>query len=140
MRRVLVPFDGSPSAKRAVQYVADSAGTGGPIQVHVINVQEPVMVDDASAEVLREIEQSQREAGRKATLEAAAVLQRAAVPHQLHVEIGLVADTIARQAEILGCETIVMGTRGHGTVAGFFLGSVAVKVVHLAHVPVTLVK
>ena len=33
-----------------------------------------------------------------------------------------------------------MGTRGMGAVAGLVMGSVAQKVVHLAAVPVTLVK
>jgi nucleotide-binding universal stress UspA family protein len=33
-----------------------------------------------------------------------------------------------------------MGTRGLGALAGLALGSVATKVVHLAEVPVTLVR
>jgi nucleotide-binding universal stress UspA family protein len=33
-----------------------------------------------------------------------------------------------------------MGTRGMGGVKGLFMGSVAMKVVHLSKVPVTLVK
>ncbi len=33
-----------------------------------------------------------------------------------------------------------MGTRGLGEGGSFFLGSVAVKIVHLAGIPVTLVK
>jgi nucleotide-binding universal stress UspA family protein len=38
------------------------------------------------------------------------------------------------------CDAIVMGTRGMGAVSGLVLGSVATKVIHLADVPVTLVK
>ena len=33
-----------------------------------------------------------------------------------------------------------MGTRGMGTIANLALGSVATKVIHLANIPVTLVK
>jgi nucleotide-binding universal stress UspA family protein len=33
-----------------------------------------------------------------------------------------------------------MGTHGVGGIAGLLLGSVASKVIHLAHVPVTVVK
>ena len=50
------------------------------------------------------------------------------------------ATTIARRADSLQCEGIVMGTRGMGAIANLLLGSVAAKVVHLANVPVTLVK
>ena len=38
------------------------------------------------------------------------------------------------------CEQIVMGSRGMGTVSNLVLGSVNSKVIHLANVPVLLVK
>jgi nucleotide-binding universal stress UspA family protein len=43
-------------------------------------------------------------------------------------------------AEEQRVDGIVMGTRGLGPVKGLVLGSVANKVIHLAEVPVTLVK
>jgi nucleotide-binding universal stress UspA family protein len=57
-----------------------------------------------------------------------------------HVRIGAPAEVIAAYAAEKGCDAIVMGTRGMGAVAGLVMGSVAQKVVHLASVPVTLVK
>lgn len=142
MRKILIPYDGSASAKRAVQHMADNAKACGPVQVHILNVQEnPVYFDGAVSDaVLREVQQAQLDLGRKVALEAAAVLQQAGVSHQLHVSTGLAGQTIAKEADTLGCESIVMGTRGHGAVASLLLGSVALKVIHLAHVPVTLVK
>lgn len=47
---------------------------------------------------------------------------------------------IARAARRLKCESIVMGTRGMGTIGNLFLGSVATRVIHLARIPVTLIK
>jgi nucleotide-binding universal stress UspA family protein len=47
---------------------------------------------------------------------------------------------IAALAWELGCDLIVMGTHGMGSIAGLALGSVASKVIHLAGVPVTVVK
>ena len=35
---------------------------------------------------------------------------------------------------------IVMGTRGLGGIQGLLLGSVAMQVIHLAEVPITLIK
>jgi nucleotide-binding universal stress UspA family protein len=40
----------------------------------------------------------------------------------------------------LSIEEVVMGTRGMGTLGTLLLGSVAYRVVHLVHVPVTLVR
>ena len=44
------------------------------------------------------------------------------------------------QAKKVGASEIIMGTRGLSRVSRFLLGSVAMKVVQLASVPVTLVK
>ena len=47
---------------------------------------------------------------------------------------------LAKRAEELGCDEIIMGTRGMGAIGNLVMGSVATKVVHLAGIPVTLVK
>jgi nucleotide-binding universal stress UspA family protein len=47
---------------------------------------------------------------------------------------------IADYARDEGCALIVMGTRGLGSIANMLLGSVATKVIHLAEVPVLLIK
>jgi nucleotide-binding universal stress UspA family protein len=53
---------------------------------------------------------------------------------------GQVAKTIVEVAGEEGVDQIVMGTRGLGGVQGLLLGSVATQVIHLADVPVTLLK
>ncbi len=50
------------------------------------------------------------------------------------------ASTITEFADSHGCTQIVIGTRGHSGLTGTLLGSVAMKVVHLAKVPVLLVR
>jgi nucleotide-binding universal stress UspA family protein len=47
---------------------------------------------------------------------------------------------IANLARRLRCDSIVMGTRGMTALGNLVLGSLATRVVHLAGVPVTLVK
>jgi nucleotide-binding universal stress UspA family protein len=56
------------------------------------------------------------------------------------VLVGHIGQTIARRADELGCDGIVMGTSGRGALGNLLLGSVATKVIHHAKVPVTLVK
>jgi nucleotide-binding universal stress UspA family protein len=53
---------------------------------------------------------------------------------------GEVAQSIAQMVESQAMDEVVMGTRGTGTFGALLLGSVAYRVVHLVHVPVTLVK
>jgi nucleotide-binding universal stress UspA family protein len=59
---------------------------------------------------------------------------------ETRAEYGPVAETIDRIARETQADQIVMGTRGLGRVRGLLLGSVATQVVHLADIPVTLVK
>ena len=53
---------------------------------------------------------------------------------------GMIAPEIVRVATVAGIDQIAMGTRGLGSLGSFLLGSVAQRVVHLAGVPVLLVK
>ena len=57
-----------------------------------------------------------------------------------YTAIGEPALEIVAFAKKHRCGSIVMGSRGHGRIAGLVLGSVAAKVLHLASCPVTIVK
>jgi len=141
MHKLLVAYDASPAARRALEYVVATFGGGAPVQVIVLNVQErPVCVDGFTGTMMDEFERSLREEGERIVLEAAEVLQGGGIAHRLHVQLGATAQTIADQAESYGCDAIVMGTHGHGALTGLLLGSTATKVIHLVNVPVTLVK
>ena len=55
-------------------------------------------------------------------------------------EVGEPATEIVRVAQEKGVDQIVMGTHGRGAVGSLLMGSVAQRVMHLAKVPVVLVK
>lgn len=55
------------------------------------------------------------------------------------VRLGFAAGAILREAEARNAGMIVMGTRGHGAVRGFALGSVAMRAAHASPLPVCLV-
>lgn len=64
----------------------------------------------------------------------------AGVSFTSQVLIGDIPESIVSCAENLGCDGIVMGTRGMGAIGNLVMGSVATKVIHLTRLPVTLVK
>ncbi|HEY9183674.1 MAG TPA: universal stress protein [Gammaproteobacteria bacterium] len=145
--KVVLPFDGSPSAGRAVAYVVDLAArvTKQRITVELINVQDATVdlpgafVRDA-ADVAEQLASSALERGGKLLAKPSATLERAGLKARSKVLLGEPADEIAAHVKDTGADAVVMGTRGLGVVGGLVLGSVASKVVHLVKVPVTLVK
>ena len=53
--------------------------------------------------------------------------------------VGPIAESIVDQARQSGSNMIYMGTRGMTALANVLLGSVATRVLHLAHIPVVLI-
>lgn len=141
MRKALVPVDGSPNSGRAVSHVVELAGLCPSMDIVLLNVQ-PEIDDWQVRRFLKkeEVEAMEESKGGDALQSARALLDAARVRYTPQVLIGPVAETIAKTALEQNCDGIVMGTRGLGAVAGAVLGSVASQVVHLADVPVTLVK
>jgi nucleotide-binding universal stress UspA family protein len=142
MAKLLVPVDGSENSLRAVDFVIKKAGWyREPVEIHLLNVQPPIV----SGNVTMFISQDQlndyyQEEGLKALESARRKLEAAKVPYQHHILVGDPAEMIARFARERGCDQILMGTRGLGAIGSLLLGSVATKVIHLADVPVLLVK
>lgn len=140
--KILLPVDGSENSLRAVRHViAMKEQFHDPIEVHLLNVQLPV----ASGAVKMFISQQQlndfyRDEGVVALKDARALLDQAGVSYQHHIGVGDLAGTIVSYAKEKQCRQIVIGTRGRGSFAGALLGSVTTKVIHLADMPVLLIK
>lgn len=142
--RVVLPFDGSPSAGRAVDYIVDLAQRIDKIEVDLVNVQTAagglaVFGRDA-ADVATRVTQSSMEQGSRMLSGAVEKLKAAGVGVKAAVLLGEPAETIAAHVKDSRANAVVMGTRGLGAVGGLVLGSIASKVVHLVKVPITLVK
>ncbi len=143
MRRLLVAYDGSDNSKRALQYVVDLArDTGMALQIHVVNVQhEPIIYGEyVTSAMIDELNNSLMAKSRSVLDEAAAMLQAGGLTCETHTQQGNVAEQINDAVKRLGCDTVVMGTRGLGSFTGLVLGSVASRVIHEVSVPVLLVK
>lgn len=141
MPAILVPVDGSANSLRALA-CAIAQAKRNKAMVHVLNVYQPP--DDYGMVKAYLSKQRYREMaaerGRAALAPAIKKLQRSRIKYVAHIINGDIAETIARAAKRLKCESIIMGTRGMSALGNLVLGSVANKVLHLAAIPVTFVK
>lgn len=140
MRKVLLPVDGSDSAFQATLYVMDFVQKHGPLEVHVVNVQPKPLewqTRGTDKEVINDPQAIEAHMVMKPILHA---LNEEEIAHQTHIKLGDPAEVLAALADELGCDHIVMGTRGLGAISGIVLGSVTRKVLHLTRIPVICIK
>ena len=140
MRNVLLPVDGSEHAYQAAQFMVDFIRQHGPVDVHVVNVEPKPLEWQTHGMEAQAIEAHLAARAHIAMKPVLHLFSEAGIACHHHVKRGDVAETVAALAEDLGCDTIVMGTRGLGAISGLALGSVARKVLHLTHLPVVCVK
>lgn len=141
MQTILLPVDGSENSSRAVKRAIEIVKEYGDAKLLLVTAYPPI----ASGNVRRffsadEIQAFYQDEGRTALAPAKALLDEAGIDYEEEVLVGPVAQTIADYAKKKQVDTIIMGTRGLGTVTGMVLGSVTTKVLSLVDVPVLLVK
>jgi nucleotide-binding universal stress UspA family protein len=135
MKPVLVAYDGSESARRALDQ-ASAIADGHPVTV--VSVAELLpQVGRAGAMLLpEEVEERERELA-----EAVQILKDRGVSDVRAVERrGDAAEKIIDEAEREDAELIVLGTRGLSPVKGWMLGSVSTRVMHHAPCNVLVVR
>ena len=137
--RILVPMDGSEPALRALDLAIRRAKAAGG-EVRLLNVQTaiPASVGDFVGDGA--VQGHYRDEGEKALGAARERLAASGVRHVAETRAGSAAEVIAADAAEAGCDEIVMGSRGLSGLSSMLLGSVADRVLHLAAVPVTIVK
>ncbi len=143
MEKILFPVDGSDHAVRAAEFLVSSRAKhakAGELELHLLNVQTPLPSLASQAAGADRVRQHHHDEGLEALKRVRAVLDAAGVAYVFHIGVGEPAEVIASYVKDKGCGEVVMGTRGLGSVSSMVLGSVATKVIHLASVPVTLVK
>ena len=143
MTRILIAVDGSShSAKVAKAAIRQAAACRQVPELHLIYVHLPVptlggLIRPIGHEALQRY---YREEGEDALRGAKKLFDRAKLECSMHIMVGPVAESLAREAKKLKCDLIIMGTHGMGAVSGMLLGSVATKTVHLAQCPVMLIR
>jgi nucleotide-binding universal stress UspA family protein len=141
MTKVLVPVDGSVNALHALDLVIKSIADGRSLDVHLLNVQPQILSGHARMYLKKDVvDEYYQEEAEKALKPAKDKLDQAGIKYVASYQVGNVPDIIAKYVKAKGCELVVMGTRGLGSMHSMVLGSVATKVLHQVEVPVTLVK
>lgn len=143
INKILVPVDGSKIALRALEFAMEIGGKFGS-EIIVINIDVPydlsrikpprrdkngnvIPVEAAAPTPLEEAEKEAKKAG----------YERITFKKVVDIDP---AERICAEAGKDDTDLIIMGNRGMGVLAGFFLGSVSTKVSQSAHCPVTIVK
>jgi nucleotide-binding universal stress UspA family protein len=141
--KILVAIDGSAHALNAVRFVTEHAGwyrDKPAIELVFVHAPLPHLPRMGMVVSNEQVQRYYKEEGDKALAGAKRLLDAASLQYTEHVLIGSVAESIVQHANTATCDQIVLATRGMGAAANLLLGSVATRVLHLAAVPVTLVK
>lgn len=140
--KILIPIDGSDSANRAVdQVIATAFLLKDAPQVFLLNVQWNIASGNVKLFINHEtINDYYREQGMAALASARKKLDAAGLAYTYHISIGTPAEAVVQYAKEQQVDQITMGAQGQNALAALLLGSVVSKVLHLATVPVLIVK
>lgn len=137
MKNLLVAVDGSEGSNAAVDEAITLARDLGAALTFVFVRKRPSMLGRPLYE--RQVSYDLRRA-RHTIGEAIETATAAGVECDGEIFEGDAADEIVSLADNRRVDLIVLGSRGHGAVAGALLGSVSRAVVQHAHVPVLVAK
>ena len=140
---ILIPVDGSPASLRAVDFAIERHARNGTNALVLLHVQPIGSINPAGlSEAMPAdwLHEATSQASAQALKDAIGKCEGASVAFKALARSGQTAETIVQVAQEEDVGHIVMGTRGLGGVQGLLLGSVATQVIHLAVVPIMLIK
>lgn len=137
MERIVVGFDGSEHAHKALERAAEIANGATIAVVAAANVSG-YLRDPAGG--VSPVDPADAEARSKALAEARQFLESKGI-NGVYIEgHGRAADVIVEEAKESGADLIIVGTRGLGAARQLFMGSVSTNVVHHATCDVLVVR
>jgi len=141
-RRILCPTDFSAVADAGVDRAAGLAAQEGAelVLLHVLAPITAYVVPDVAGSVLVDLEARAREDARDELRRLRDRVRRTGVPTHVTLVQGYTPLQIARAAERLRCDLIVLGTHGRTGLTHMLLGSVAEAVVRRAPCPVLTIR
>jgi nucleotide-binding universal stress UspA family protein len=143
MVKILLAVDGSPSAVRATRKLAETIAWYRELPgIELLAVHLPVPRFANMGVVVSDemIEHYYAEECERMLAPCREVLAAAGIACTEHKLVGPIAETIVERAHQSGASMIYMGTRGLTALSNMVLGSVTSRVLHLADIPVVLVR
>ncbi len=153
--RILVPTDGSRTARKAAKYAMELAKLSGATLIVLsvidrgpfISPSVPGFVSPSRPGVthpehlIEPIEDYLKEAARADMDEITKLCQQSGVPSKTVVRLGHPVETIIKEAERSKVDLIVIGSHGRSALKAALLGSVSFGVIHKdTKIPVLVVR
>jgi monovalent cation/proton antiporter MnhG/PhaG subunit len=135
LRQIVVGYDGSEPAKRALERAAQIVAEGGRITLVAAGSILPSAPRPGTGERADELEER-----RRVLLEGRERLAELGIAADVVEAVGDPTDAIIETARELDADLIVVGTRGRNVAARVLLGSVSTTVVNQAHCDVLVVR
>lgn len=139
--KILLPVDGSPHALNAVRHALALRAQGLAASYVLVNVQPPAtLYEVVTAHDEHAIGRIRSEAGADLLREAEELLQQAGAEWETEVAGGEPLPVLLELIDNYGCDAVVMGTQGAGSLKSALVGSVTDGVLRGSPVPVTVVR
>ena len=144
-QRILVPVDGSPTSQQGLTEAIQLAKlTGGQLRLlHMVDEQSITIEMSAYASPVVDLFALMHERGQKVLDEAREQAVRGGVAADVvlnEIYGGRLADLVVEQVLAWPADLVVLGTHGRRGIGRFLMGSDAEQIVHIAPVPVLLVR
>lgn len=140
MHRILIPIDGSPFSRRAMEMGKDIAKVYGSkiTLMNVVNPMTPNLTLEESIAFLKMMNAKSK----RLLEESKKYFDDLTNEVELVSLEGDIASTIGEYADRHEFDFVIMGSQGlnAGRIRGVFIGSITNKVIHITHRPILVIK
>jgi nucleotide-binding universal stress UspA family protein len=140
MKRILIATDGSAAAHEAVELGVELARDEGAEAIFVHAVERYHLVSMNGFGLMGQVPYEPTDWDEEVLEDAKAVAERQGVPAGTALLRGDPVLEIVRHAEAIDADLVVVGSRGHGTIASALLGSVSRGILRSSTRPVLVVR
>ncbi|WP_458414154.1 universal stress protein [Schinkia sp. CFF1] len=140
--KVLVAYDGSELAKKALQLAIQFSKGNPNLQIEIVHVYQipTVAIGEGYYTPTAQAALNYVETAEKVLAEAEEIVSAETKNYHAVLKDGAYARNIVEHAGETGCDLILIGSRGLSGLKEYFLGSVSHNVVQKSKVPVFVVK